>query len=117
MRFLIENGIFMFYFQKKHPKSHIEKIYYFPIAIIPICKVSTIDLRKSVYCHKKPGILTHIKCLFRNKCLLMNHFLIASMRFSGGELSCFSLFIYSQGTHIVIISHAQNYSNKFGLAT
>ena len=24
----------MFYFHKKHPKSHIEKIYYFPIAII-----------------------------------------------------------------------------------
>jgi hypothetical protein len=59
----------MFYFQKKHPKSHIEKIYYFPIAIIPICKVSTIDLRKSVYCHKKPGILTHIKCLLRSEYL------------------------------------------------
>ena len=34
MRFLIENGIFMFYFHKKHPKSYIKKIYYFPIAII-----------------------------------------------------------------------------------
>lgn len=48
MRFLIKIGIFMFYFHKKHPKSHIEKIYYFPIAIIPICKVSTIELVMSM---------------------------------------------------------------------
>lgn len=36
----------MFYFHEKKPKSHIEKIHYFHIAVVLLCESSTIDMDK-----------------------------------------------------------------------